>query len=468
MSTQRRHLPVVEAPSSLRGDGSRAFVYPADVDGRYTLARRIGFVALMAIYIALPWIHVRGRPAVFLDIERREFDLFGLVFNAQDVALLAFLVTGAVFTLVLLTALAGRVFCGFACPQTVFLEGIYRRIERLLEGPREARIRRDAAPWSGGTIVRKGIKHLLFALVSLALAHVFVSYFVSLPRLYEMVRAAPTAHPQAFAWTFGITALLYANFAHFREQLCLGVCPYGRLQAALTDADSLVVGYDARRGEPRGKAKDTNAGDCVDCGRCVVVCPTGIDIRRGLQLDCVGCTACIDACDTIMDQLERPRGLIRYDSLNHLEGRKGRFWRPRLGVYAALGLVGAIATFAAARDHRDFEANVLRVRGAPFVIEGGEVRNAFVLHLVNKRGARTTIVVEPMAPPEVSIVAPLRRISLGSLESTEAPLFVSMPRARFQHDFSVPIRVRVEGEAVTTGVVVQAPFLGPSGIEPPR
>jgi cytochrome c oxidase accessory protein FixG len=462
MTSPRRHLPVIEMPSSLRSDGSRAFVYPADVKGRFTRARRMVFAILMTLYVALPWVRVRGRPAVFLDIEHREFDLFGATLNAQDVALLFFLVTGGVFALVFLTAIAGRVFCGFACPQTVFLEGIYRRIERLVEGPREERIRRDNGPVSLRVLARKVVKHSLFVAASLVLAHVFVSYFVSLPRLYAMVRTAPSGHPQAFAWTFGITALLYANFAHFREQLCLGVCPYGRLQASLTDDDSLVVGYDAKRGEPRGKARDANAGDCVDCGRCVAVCPTGIDIRRGLQLDCVGCTACIDACDTIMDNLDRPRGLIRYDSLNHFEGRKGRFLRPRLAVYAVLGAIGAVAVLLATRGHNDFEANLLRLPGAPYVVEGDAIRNAFVLHLVNKRGTRATLVVEPAPPRGVTVVAPLDRISLGSLETAEAPLFVTVSPTQFRGDFDVPIRVRIEGDGPAAAKTLNAPFLGPS------
>ncbi len=455
--TERRHLPVM-APSSLRADGSRAFVYPADTHGRFTTARRVVFAALIAVYAALPWVPVAGHPAVFLDIEARRFFLFGAAFNAQDLPLLFFLVTGVGFALLLLTAVAGRVWCGWACPQTVFLEGIYRRIERAIEGPREARVRLDKAPWDAAKLARKVAKHALFALVSLLLAHVFISYFVSLPRLYAMVRAAPSAHPEAFAWTFAIAAALYLNFAHFREQLCLGVCPYGRLQGALTDADSLTVGYDVRRGEPRGKATEPGHGDCVDCQRCVVVCPTGIDIRRGTQLDCVGCTACIDACDEIMDKLHRPRGLIRYDSVRGLDNEPRRFWRPRLAAYLALGAVGAIVAVLTLRERTDFEANLLRLPGAPYELVEGRVRNAFQIHLVNKRGARTTLHIEPSAAPGVEVVAPLRDVTLGPLEGTTVPVFVSVPRDARRGDFAVPITVRVPGGSAR---VLSAPFLGP-------
>ncbi len=455
--TARHHLPVL-APSSLRADGSHARVYPADTHGRFTTARRVVFAVLIAVYAALPWVSVGGNPAVFLDIEARRFFLFGAAFNAQDLPLVFFLVTGVGFALLLLTAVAGRVWCGWACPQTVFLEGVYRRIERAIEGPREARVRRDKGPWDAGKLARKVTKHALFAVVSLLLAHVFISYFVSLPRLYAMVRAAPAAHPEAFAWTFVIAALLYANFAHFREQLCLGVCPYGRLQGALTDADSLTVGYDARRGEPRGKATEPNHGDCVDCHRCVVVCPTGIDIRHGTQLDCIGCTACIDACDEIMDKLHRPRGLIRYDSVRGLDGETRRLWRPRLAAYLALGAIGALVAGLTLRERADFEANLMRLPGAPYELVEGRVRNAFQIHLVNKRSERATLRIEPSNVAGVEVVAPLREVVLGPLEGVTVPVFVSVPRASRRGDFGVPITVRASGGSSR---VLTAPCLGP-------
>lgn len=230
----------------------------------------------------------------------------------------------------------------------------------------------------------------------------------------------------------------------------------------MTDADSLVVGYDARRGEPRGKVTETARGDCVDCRRCVAVCPTGIDIRRGLQLDCIGCTACIDACNAIMDKLYRPRGLIRYDSLRGLEGEQRRLWRPRFAIYAALGSAGLLAALLALRHHSEFEANLLRLPGAPYTLDDGEVRNAFALHLVNKRGTRATLRVEPMPPPDVQVVAPLGTVTLEPLESAEAPIFFRVVRAKFHSEFTVPIRVRVQEDPGATDVVVVAPFLGPA------
>ncbi|MCA9606186.1 MAG: cytochrome c oxidase accessory protein CcoG, partial [Myxococcales bacterium] len=292
-------LPVIEA-SSLRKDGNRNFVHPADVKGRFVYARYVVFAILIGIWAALPWIPINGHPALFLDVQHRQFFLFGNTFNAQDAWLLFFIFSGVGLSIILVTAVVGRVWCGWACPQTVFLEGMFRRIERLVEGPRNVRIRRNDGPWSFDKIWRKVVKHALFVLSALFVSHVLLSFFVSMPSLLEMVQRSPAEHPTAFAWMLAVSFVLYGNFAWFREQFCMIICPYGRLQSVLTDRDSLVVGYDEGRGEPRGKAKDPNTGDCVDCKRCVHVCPTGIDIRNGLQLDCIGCTACIDACDEVM------------------------------------------------------------------------------------------------------------------------------------------------------------------------
>ncbi|HEX2679033.1 MAG TPA: 4Fe-4S dicluster domain-containing protein, partial [Polyangiales bacterium] len=282
------HLPLYDKASSLRADGSRNFVHPADVHGRFDVRRKLAFTGLIALLALLPWIQVGGHPAVFLDFVHRSFYLLGATFNAQDTWLVFFLLTGVGFLLIVSTALWGRVWCGYACPQTVFLEGLFRPIERAIEGPRAERMRRNAGPMSFDKLWRKLLKHAIFVLLAFLVAHVIVSYFVSLPALYHMVLHAPAEHPEAFAWAIALTAGLYFNFFWFREQMCLIICPYGRLQSVLSDSDTLVIGYDAHRGEPRGKAhgkiKEAGRGDCVDCNRCVVVCPTGIDIRNGLQL----------------------------------------------------------------------------------------------------------------------------------------------------------------------------------------
>ncbi len=452
----RMRLPVLGA-SSLGADGHRNTVFPADVRGRFDRARVVVFALLVGLWIALPWIKIAGRPAVFLDIDAREFYLFGASFNAQDVWLLFFLATGVGFGLVFVTALAGRAWCGWACPQTVFLEGIYRRIERFVEGPREKRMRLRDAPWNLAKVARATVKHALYVVASLLIAHIILAYFVSLPRELEMIRHKPGAHPEAFTWVAAISALLYVNFAWFREQFCVVLCPYGRLQSVLLDDHSLVVGYDTKRGEPRGKATEEDKGACVDCKRCVVVCPTGIDIRNGLQLDCIACTACIDACDDVMDKLGRPRGLVRYDSPDGLAGKPKKIIRARVLFYTALLVIGAVVAGFAVRSRTSFEATLLRLPGEPYVIQGDTLRNAFDLHLVNKRGGRETFHISVDAGPDVTTIAPITTITLEAQTSAHAPLFLTMARNRFDRDFAVRIRVWRDGGETS---IVTGKFLG--------
>ncbi|HEY3820296.1 MAG TPA: cytochrome c oxidase accessory protein CcoG [Polyangiaceae bacterium] len=459
------HLPLADPPelpsAALPGDGKRRALQPADVSGRFRRARTIVFAFLILVWAALPWVKLRGHPAVFLDVDTREFFLFGATFNAQDTWLLFFLMTGVGFGLVYATAIAGRVWCGWACPQTVFLEGIFRPIERLVEGSREKRLRRNAGPWNLEKTARKLIAHALYVVAALLVAHIFLSYFVSLPKTFAMVRQSPTAHPEAFAWVVVMTALFYGNFAWFREQLCVVLCPYGRLQSALLDEHSLVVGYDAQRGEPRGKKGTDGAGDCVDCKRCVVVCPTGIDIRNGTQMECSACTACIDACDDIMDRLGRPRGLVRYDSQDGLAGKPTKLVRGRTVLYTALLLVGAVVAFSATRRRTDFEVGLLRLTGEPYTLEAGEVRNALQLHVVNKRSDSATFRVEVEPADGMTVVLPVPTVTLPPLSDARVPVFLSVPRDRYRASF--PLRARVtRADDPRDAVLVTGTFLGPS------
>lgn len=454
-------LPVVpEQASSLKTDGHRNFVHPADVSGRFTRLRYAVFAGLLAIYIALPFIEVGGRPAVFLDVVNRRFFLFGASFNAQDFWLAFFLLTGVGFALIVLTTVLGRVWCGYMCPQTVFLEAIFRRVERLVEGPRSKRLERNAAPFSLSKLARKVLKHALFLLAATLLAHVFLSYFVSLPSMMAMAFGPPSDHPEAFGWVAAMTGVLYLNFSWFREQLCMIVCPYGRLQSVLTDDDTLVIGYDGIRGEPRGKAKDPNAGDCVDCKRCVVVCPTGIDIRNGLQLECIGCAACVDACDTIMGKLGRDPGLVRYDSLRGLEGGKRVWWRSRLLLYIVLGIAGLLASTLALSRHVALEANLLRPGGATFAVEGGVIRNPLSVHLVNKADEPRVVRLTASAGPDATFVLPMPEVQLPALADQNVPLLLTLPVDDFQRGMQVTVTVELVDTDETH--LLSAPILGPS------
>ena len=356
--------PTLETVTTINDDGSRRFIHPADVHGRFSFLRAVAGVLLMAVYVALPWIRINGNPAVFLDVEHRLVHLFGLTLAPQDFWLGFFLITGTGFALFYVTALLGRVWCGWACPQTVFLD-LARRVERFIEGDATARRRLDESQWTPEKIGKRGLKNIVYGIFAVLLAHVFLSYFVSLRTLYSMASQSPAAHWGAFLFAFLTGGALWFDFAWFREQFCIVVCPYGRLQSALLDSDSIVIGYDQTRGEPRGKLNAAGAGDCIDCRRCVQVCPTGIDIRHGLQMECIACAACIDACDEVMEKINRPRGLVRYDSMRGLEGKKRRFIRPRVALYTLLLLAGMGVMAASLSTFKPATVSLLRMTGAP-------------------------------------------------------------------------------------------------------
>ena len=464
--------PSLESLSSIRADGSHVRLQPADAPGRFRRWRRLAAGLLLALYLALPWIRVGGYPAVLLDLAARRFHFFGWTLAAQDLWLLFFLISGLGFGLFFMTALLGRVWCGWACPQTVFLEHVYRRIERWIEGDAPVRRRLDAAPWSGAKLARRAATHAAFLVLSLVLAHLFLAYFVSVPALWAMMRAAPLAHWSAFLFVFGSAGVLYVDFAWFREQLCIVLCPYGRLQSALIDDHSLVIGYDTRRGEPRGKRTATgglvagvgdpghSAGDCVDCDRCVAVCPTGIDIRQGLQIECIGCAACIDACDAVMARLRRPPGLIRYDSLAGLAGGVTRWVRPRIVIYSLLLLAGGIVAGGAFTTVKPAAFGITRMVGAAYYFDAATVRNQFLVRLVNKREGPQQLVVRLQgAPAGVAQVGLETPVELAGMGEEVRPLVIAVARAGYTGAFPVTVVVRDAGG--TFELAREVEFLGP-------
>lgn len=455
--------PSLDSVSTINDDGSRHFLHPADIRGRWTTARRIVAAVLIAIYVLLPWIPVGGYPALFLDVAERRFHLFGWTVASQETWLLFFFLTGMGFTLFFVTALLGRVWCGWACPQTVFLEFGFRALERLIDGDAPARRRLDAAPWDSRKTTKRIVKHALFVLLAALVAHLFLSYFVSLPHLYEMITGAPTEHWGLFLFMMVATALLYGNFAWFREQLCIVICPYGRLQSALVDDHSLVVGYDAKRGEPRRgseAAADAPAGDCIDCLRCVHVCPTGIDIRQGLQLECVACTACIDACDDVMTRLKKPRGLIRYDSLTNFAGGRTRWIRPRTVIYAVLMLLGATVLFTVLSNVKPVAFATMRMPGGAYFVDTDAVRNQLLVRLTNKTTAPRRFTLSLVgAPAGIQSTGTDEAIEVAPMDEGLHTVIVRMPRAVYTGKFRFKIAVHDEVGGYT--LEREAEFLGP-------
>ena len=449
--------PSLDSVTTINEDGSRRFIHTARASGRFARWRTLLAAVLTAIYVALPWIQINGNPALFLDVAHRQFHYFGLTFVSQDIWLVFFVMSGVGFCLFFLTALLGRVWCGWACPQTIFLD-VARRIERWCEGDAPERRKLDASAWTFNKTVRRTAKHALYLLYSLILAHVLLSYFVSLPRLYAMMRHSPGENFASFAFVFLIAGALWFDLAWFREQFCIVLCPYGRLQAALIDSDSLGVGYDTKRGEPRGR-KGATTGDCVDCLRCVQVCPTGIDIRQGIQLECIGCTACIDACDSVMAKLDRKPGLIRYDSRNGFEGKRTRWVRPRTILYIGLAVLGAIALTLETRSLKPATVSLTRVTGIPYVVEGGVVRNQFLVRVLNKRNAPITFQLEIADGPQTLHWSGFEGgITVAPLGEEIRTVVLTLPRSDLKKE--IPLRFRVLS---SDGTIIEktATFLGP-------
>jgi cytochrome c oxidase accessory protein FixG len=363
-------------------------VYPREVSGRFARLRIFAVTILLGIFYVLPWVQWNHRQAILFDLPARKFYLFGLTLFPQDFYLLTWLLIIAALSLFFFTALAGRLWCGYACPQTVWTE-IYIWLERLTEGNRSQQMKLDQARWSARKFARKGAKQILWVSVAAFTGFTFVGFFSPIETLAKEVVSAQLSAWELF-WVIFYGAATYGNAGFLREQVCKYMCPYARFQSAMFDRHTLVISYDAKRGEPRGShprrtAQAGRPGDCVDCTLCVQVCPTGIDIRKGLQYECIACAACIDACDTVMDKVGTARGLIRYSTQAEMDGGTHRLIRPRILVYA--GILGALLSgFAFAVSHRaPFDLDVLRDRNTLYrELDDGRIENVFSIRLINK------------------------------------------------------------------------------------
>lgn len=462
LPTPKSRKPNLDSVTTINPDGSHFILHPADVHGRFTTWRRIVAILLIVVYVAMPWIQINGAPAIFLDVEMRRFHIFGLTLVPQDLWVMFFAISGLGFLLFVVTAVLGRIWCGWACPYTVFLEHVFRVVERWLDGDAPARRKLAAAPWSPRKILKVSIREGIYLILAALIAHVFLSYFVSIPRLYSFMQAGPFDHLTAFTSVFLLTAALYFCFAHFREQFCILMCPYGRLQSALTDDDTIIIGYDEARGEPRGKATDLTAGHCIDCMRCVNVCPTGIDIRNGLQLECIGCSACIDACDEIMTKLDRPTGLVRYDSMRGLAGQKRRILRPRLYAYFLLGLLGlTVLSLTAFFRAKPITAEISRMRGPSFFQDPAVIRNHYQLRVFNKRNQPMNFEIKLKdAPVGYEITGSGQTFVLEALKEIARPVVVVVPLDAYTGP--VMLEIEIHGQPGNATVIQETKFLGPN------
>jgi cytochrome c oxidase accessory protein FixG len=448
------NVPTQRVLSTLNQDGTRRYIRPKLAHGRFLTRRRIVGFALIALFVLLPRLRIGGHPALLLDVITGEIHVLGVQFQVSEGFVLALLGITIVIAVFLVTALFGRVWCGWGCPQTVYLELLFRPIERWLEGSRGQR----ASTW------RMAVKWTLYSAVAFALSNVFLAYFVGTERLEQWVFGSPLDHPVGFGVVVFVSALMLADFGWFREQLCTIACPYGRLQSVLLDRQSLIVGYDVTRGEPRTMPKKklpVAGGDCVDCSACVSVCPTGIDIRDGLQMECIGCTQCIDACDSVMDKLGRKRGLIRYTSQDELAGKPRRLWRARTIIYPALLLIAAGALAWSVQARESTTVWIERIQGPSFVeLPDGRISSQARIKLENtgdkERRYHLLLVESPGAA--------LRSNHIWTIKphkSLAIPLFIDVPRDSFTNGKrKVYLRIHDSGGFER---VVTLTLLGPAG-----
>lgn len=373
-------------------EGNRKFIFPKKPSGKFYEYRKWVSYFLLIILVANPFIKFNGNQFMMFNILERRFNIFGFPFWPQDIYLFVlFMIIGVVFV-ILFTVIFGRIFCGWICPQTIFLEMVFRRIEYWIEGDRGAQIRLDKQEWNAEKIRKKVFKWSLFLIISFFIANVFLAYLISSDKLFLMIEEGPENHVSTLASLFIFTGVFYFIFAWFREQVCIIACPYGRLQGVLLDDKSINVAYDFVRGEKElGRAKFkqedrtiTGKGDCIDCKQCVNVCPTGIDIRNGTQMECINCTACIDECDTIMDNVGLPRGLIRYASEDEIEKKIKFKFTPRMKGYTAILaiLTGILIGLLFLRS--DVEASILRLPGQLFQHKGDNISNVYTFKIINK------------------------------------------------------------------------------------
>jgi len=376
--------------------GKRVWIYPKKPKGRYYNWRMILSGLLLAFLFGMPFVKFNGEPFLLFNILERKFILFGVLFMPQDFHLFGLAMLTFIVFIILFTVIFGRIFCGWVCPQTIFMEMVFRKIEYWIEGDANAQRRLNESPWTTRKAVKKIAKQAIFFAIAVLVANTFLAYIIGIDKVIQIATEPVSRHAGGFVAMLLFSGAFYFVFSYMREQVCIAICPYGRLQGVLLDKNSIVIAYDYTRGEPRGKLTRANSaataktsaaslGDCIDCSLCVQVCPTGIDIRNGTQLECVNCTACIDACDEVMDKIERPRGLIRYDSANGIETKRSKIFTGRVIAYSAVLTILLGVNVWLLSNRSDAEAVILRTPGMLYQeTEEGHITNLYNYQVFNK------------------------------------------------------------------------------------
>lgn len=454
---------------TLTEDGKRRWLYPRLIKGRFLRWRTVISMVFLGMFFAMPFIYVNGNPFILLDVLHRKFVLFGAPFFPQDFHLFVLaLIIGIVF-IALFTVAFGRIFCGWVCPQTIFMEMVFRRVERWFEGDAGAQRKLTAQPWNTNKILRRGGKNVVFYVLALVATVWFLMYIIGAEAVFAGLQAGVGHYPGVLAGVLTFAFAFYMVYARFREQVCIVACPYGRLQGVLLGNDSVVVAYDFQRGEPRGKRRKTEAetqGDCIDCKACVAVCPTGIDIRNGTQMECIHCTACIDACDTIMDKIGKPRGLVRYASINAIaKGMPFRVTR-RLLAYSALLVVLLVGEGFLLYNRSDVEATLLRQSGSLYKeLPNGNVANIYRLQLVNKTTEDKTLRLTLESPKDgkLRLQNSSHLLAVSAEEMAESMVIIELRPENLQGmRTEVAIGVYDGEERVDE---IRTNFIGPGGVQ---
>ena len=419
--------------------------------GLFMNVRLAGVAALFLLYFGTVWLPWGDRQAVLWDLPARQFHIFGATFQPQDFFLLSFLLIICAFGLFFITVFAGRVWCGYTCPQTVWT-WIFMWAERITEGERNARIKLDKAPMSVNKFLRRSAKHAIWLVVSVLSAITFVGYFTPIRGLVADLFTLQIAGWAAF-WVFFFTAATYINAGWLREQVCFHMCPYARFQSVMFDADTLIVSYDAKRGEPRGARKkgvdpaEVGKGDCIDCNICVQVCPTGIDIRHGLQYECIGCAACVDACNEVMDKMEYPRGLIRYTTEHELEGKKTHWLRPRLLGYGAALVTMIVMFIITVGNLAQVSLDIERDRNVLYrETRAGDIENVYIVKIFNKGQTERTYTIDVSGHPALQLQMPDNRLTVAPSRKLELPVNIHMEPGALNGATNIPITFVVTAE----------------------
>ncbi len=423
--------------------GKRVWIYPKKPKGRFTNMRTWLSWALLAFLFGMPFVKYNGEPFLLFNVVERKFILFGILFTPQDFHLFGLAMLTLIVFIVLFTVVFGRLFCGWVCPQTIFMEMVFRKIEYWIEGDASAQRKLAAAPWTSEKILKRAAKLSIFFLISVLVANTFLSYIIGVDEVIRIATEPVSKHLGGFIAMLAFSGAFFFVFSYLREQVCVAICPYGRLQGVLLDRNSVVIAYDHVRGEPRGKIRKTSKvegngtaaaaasekvlGDCIDCKLCVQVCPTGIDIRNGTQLECVNCTACIDACDEVMDKVGRPRGLIRYDSYNGIVEKRRRIFTPRVIAYSIFLAILLGLNFAFLGSRTEVEILILRTPGLLFQkVDDGHISNLYNYEIINKTNQDLPIEMRlAQEDGEIKLVGQLPMAKAG--EVAKGAMFIIMP-----------------------------------------